>query len=182
MKQSYIERKCSMKEKKPLLYKIYYGDNLVYLGRTNQPLQNRLRGHFFKKPMHRVLDINLVSKIKYAEFKTVADMYLYEIYYINLLKPTFNIDDRAPDEVTVTLPDVPFLPYECPLFDRWKDEINLNTSEWEQLHTEYRNIPLKISLLRRRKNVGEISEEEYWSQRDELRQREKELYKQIYGR
>lgn len=171
-----------MEKKKPILYKIYYGDNLVYLGRTKQPLQNRLRGHFFKKPMHRVIDINLVSKIEYAEFKTVADMYLYEIYYINRLKPSFNIDDLAADEVTVTLPEVPFIEYKCPLFERWKDEINKNTSEWDLLHKEYCDIPLKISLLRKRKHNNELSEEEYWKQHDILRQREAELYKQIYGR
>lgn len=27
-----------------VLYRIYYGDTLVYIGRTKQPLQNRLRG------------------------------------------------------------------------------------------------------------------------------------------
>lgn len=46
----------------PKLYKIYYDDVLVYLGRTKQPLQTRLRGHFFKKPMHRVIDIQQVSR------------------------------------------------------------------------------------------------------------------------
>lgn len=170
-----------MKEIKPVLYKIYYGEELVYLGRTKQPLQNRLRGHFFKKPMHRIIDINLVTKIEYAEFKTVADMYLYEIYYINRLKPTLNVDDRASDEVTVSLPEVPFIEYECPLFNRWKEEISLKSSEWEELHTEYRSIPLKESLLRRRKVDGEISKQEYWAQRDELRQREKELCMRLFG-
>lgn len=171
-----------MAASKPILYKIYYGDVLVYLGRTKQPLQNRLRGHFFKKPMHRVIDINQVTKIEYAEFETVADMYLYEIYYINRLKPSLNVDDLAHDEITVTLPKVPFKEYNCPLFERWKNEINKNTSEWDRLHKEYREIPLKITLLRKQKRNGEITEEAYWQQYDTLRQREKELYKQIYGR
>lgn len=171
-----------METKKPILYKIYYGDSLVYLGRTKQPLQNRLRGHFFKKPMHRVIDINLVSKIEYAEFKTVADMYLYEIYYINRLKPSLNVDDLAHDEVTVTLPEVQFIKYECKLFERWKEEINKNTSEWDQLHKEYCEIPLELSLLRKRKRNKDLSEEEYWKQYEILRQREQKLYKQLYGK
>ena len=79
------------------LYKIYYEngtDNvLVYLGRTNQKLKNRLRCHFFKKPIVRVLDLKQVSKIEYAEFYTEADMFLYEIYYINKFKPPLNVDD-----------------------------------------------------------------------------------------
>lgn len=36
-----------------ILYRIWYGDSLVYLGRTKQPLQSRIHGHLFKKPMHR---------------------------------------------------------------------------------------------------------------------------------
>lgn len=167
---------------KPILYKIYYGDLLVYLGRTKQSLQTRLRGHFFKKPMHRVIDINHVTKIEYAEFPTVADMYLYEIYYINLLKPSLNVDDLANDEITVTLPDVKFLPYDCPLMNRWKNEINNNDSEWDRLHKEYCDIPLKQTLLRKRKRNNEISEEEYWKQLDALKARGNELYKLIYGR
>ena len=71
---------------------------------------------------------------------------------------------------------------QCPLFDRWKDEINLNTSEWEQLHTEYREIPLKLSLLRKSKRENELSEDEFWIKHEALKQREAELYKQIYGR
>lgn len=170
-----------MKEPKPTLYKIYYGETLVYLGRTKQPLQNRLRGHFFKKPMHRVIDINHVTRIEYAEFPTVADMYLYEIYYINRLKPSLNVDDLAKDEITVALPEVPFIKYDCPLLEKWKKEINQNMSEWEELHKEYCNIPLQITLLRKRKRNGELTEDEYWCQHDALRQRESDLHKQLFG-
>ena len=169
-----------MKDNIPILYKIYYDDILVYLGRTKQPLQNRLRGHFFKKPMHRVLDINQVSRIEYAEFSTVADMYLYEIYYINRLKPSLNVDDLAHDAITVTLPEVQFIEYNCPLLEQWKSEINQKTSEWESLHNEYCDIPLQLSLLRKRKRNGELSEEEYWQQMDKLHQRRDELHKQLY--
>lgn len=171
-----------MQKTKPILYKIYYGDTLVYLGRTKQPLRSRLHGHFFQKPMHRIIDINQVTKIEYAEFKTVADMYLYEIYFINRLKPCLNVDDLAKDEITVTLPEVDFTEYICPLMDTWKEKINAQNSEFEQLQTEYRTIPLQRSLLRRKRRDQEISEDEYWSQYDILRQREKELYKQLFGR
>ena len=170
-----------MPKSKPILYKIYYGDVLVYLGRTKQPLQNRLRGHFFKKPMHRSIDINHVTKIEYAEFKTVADMYLYEIYYINRLKPSLNVDDLAHDEITVTLPEVPFIEYNCYLFESWKNQLNKQTDEWDRLYKEYCDIPLKITLLRKQKRNGEVTENEYWLQRDALTRRENELYKKIYG-
>ena len=34
--------------RKHILYKLYYGEYCVYLGRTEQPISNRLRGHFFQ--------------------------------------------------------------------------------------------------------------------------------------
>lgn len=102
------------------LYKIYYGDELAYLGRTRQPLKRRLHGHFFKKKLHKSIDIFRVSRIERAEFETCANMYLYEIYYINKLHPLLNRDDVAPDELTVALPEVAFEVFECDLMDKWK--------------------------------------------------------------
>lgn len=49
-----------------ILYRIWYGDHLAYLGRTKQPLRARIRGHMFNKPMHRSIDIHNVTKIEYA--------------------------------------------------------------------------------------------------------------------
>lgn len=111
-----------------LLYKIYYkglsgGDTLVYIGRTRQALNTRLRGHFLKKPMHRLINIFQVSKIEYAAFNTVADMYLYEIYFINKEKPALNRDDKADDALTVELPPVEWKQHDCHLMDKWKKEL-----------------------------------------------------------
>lgn len=105
------------------LYKIYYGDTLAYLGRTRQPLKKRLHGHFFKKRLHKAIDIFSVTRIESAQFQSCADMYLYEIYYINTLHPLLNRDDAAPDELTVGLPEVPFIEFECDLMEKWKAEI-----------------------------------------------------------
>ena len=57
-----------------ILYRIWSGDVLVYLGRTKQPLPSRIHGHLFKKPMQRSISINLVTKIEYAEFQTEAEI------------------------------------------------------------------------------------------------------------
>ena len=162
------------------LYKIYYGDILVYLGRTNQPLQTRLRGHFFKKPVHRTIDINQVSRIEYAEFPTEADMFLYEIYLINLLKPPLNVDDRAQDNLTVSLPKTEFKEFECSLMSKWKSELKAQENEWQNLKDEYYSIPEKISILRMQYKTGEISEEEFIEQRDELTSRKNELHKRLF--
>ena len=114
------------------LYKIYYGDDLVYLGRTRQPVNTRLRGHFFKKKFHKVLDIFSVTKIETAETESCADMYLYEIYYINKLHPSLNLNDAAADCLTVSLPELTFTEYHCHLFDKWKGEYLLKQAEYEE--------------------------------------------------
>ena len=38
-----------------LIYRIWYGNCLVYVGRTKQPLQSRIRGHLFNMRMASTL-------------------------------------------------------------------------------------------------------------------------------
>lgn len=144
------------------LYRIYYGDNLVYLGRTKQPLQNRIRGHLFKKPMHRELNIEQISKIEYSTFKTEADMYLYEIYFINLWHPALNRDDKATDDLTVTLPPVEWKLFETKLWDKWKREIEEKNAADEAERKRRLEIFEKDREMRRKRMTGIITEEEYW--------------------
>ena len=47
-----------------ILYKIYYDKHLVYLGRTKQPLINRIKTHCFKDPTVRSIEIDKISKIE----------------------------------------------------------------------------------------------------------------------
>ncbi len=103
-----------------ILYRIWYGKHLAYLGRTKQPLQARIRGHMFAAPMHRAIDIHNVTRIEYTELFTEADMNLYEIYYINLWKPPLNVDDKAGDDLTITLPEL-----------EWKGFIPVNWGFWK---------------------------------------------------
>lgn len=112
-----------------IIYRIYYGSNIIYVGRTKQPLQSRIRGHMFKKPMHRFVNIDCVTKIDYAEVGSEADMFLYEIYYINTLKPALNVDDKADDKLSVTLPELEFKDFWPKNFDKWKSEIAAKYAE-----------------------------------------------------
>jgi len=121
------------------LYKIYYGDTLAYLGRTRQPLKRRLHGHFFKKRLHKAIDIFEVTRIECAQFATCADMYLYEIYYINMLHPLLNRDDAAEDELTVVLPEVAFTAFECDLMEKWKAEVLIKKEQLRQKRAEQRS-------------------------------------------
>lgn len=145
-----------------ILYTIYYGETLIYLGRTKQPLQNRIRGHLFQKPMHRSISIELVTKIEYAEFRTEADMNLYEIYFINLWKPLLNIDDKCRDELTVALPDVEWKLFETSLWDKWKLEIKKQDSQYHMRKSEKAAQEEMKRFMRRQWHDGKISEEQYY--------------------
>lgn len=156
-----------MKSRKYILYRIYYDEKIVYLGRTMQPLQDRIRGHLFNKPMQRELDINKISKIEFATFKSQADMYLYEIYFINLWHPALNRDDKAPDNLTVALPDVKWDLFTTHLWDKWKKEIeSIDLAYQNRRKAEVDMIEKKNEMREKRRN-GEITDEEYLAFLDE---------------
>ena len=111
-----------------LLYKVFYkgedGEFIAYLGRTKQRINARLRGHFKQLPMHKMIDIFSVSRIEVAECKTEADMFLYEIYYINKYKPTLNKDDKSKEKLTIELPELDFKTlHNEEIMEKWKNEI-----------------------------------------------------------
>lgn len=113
--------------KKFIIYKIFCqnrsGEYIAYIGRTKQSIDISLRGHFYKFPTYKKIDIFQVVKIELAECYTESDMFLYEIYYINKYKPILNKDDKAKDKLTIELPALDFKHYECSLFNKWKDDI-----------------------------------------------------------
>lgn len=159
-----------------ILYKIWYGNELVYVGRTKQPLQTRLRGHFFKKPMHRSININLVTKVEYAIFQTEADMNVYEIYFINLWKPTLNIDDKCFDELTVSLPNVEWNEFTTHLWDKWKQEINAIDNACRMKKNEQQAKLEMDRLMRQKWCNGEITEDDYYNYLETENEIKEEIY------
>lgn len=106
-----------------ILYKIYYGDKLVYVGRTKQELKNRLRGHFFgNNAMTKKIDIFQTTKIEYCVCNSEADMNLMEIYLICKYKPCINKDDVPKDDLTINLPEPKFYLYWDNIIDKWKEK------------------------------------------------------------
>jgi len=148
--------------KRFILYRIFYESKMVYLGRTKQPLQDRIRGHVFKRPMHRDIDINLVTKIEYTEFKTEADMNVYEIYFINKFKPPLNKDDKARDELTFEIPDVTWTIFNIPLWSKWKEKINTDATEEEMKRIAKIEHSNQCRIMRKMWHAGEIGENEYY--------------------
>lgn len=151
-----MKRNSTPKKRKNILYKIFYRheetneDVLIYLGRTHQPLNNRLRGHFLKSPMMRSLDPRLVSRIEYADFKTEADMFLYEIYFINKWKPPLNVDDKSKEELTVDLPPVSFQIFDCTLLDKWRQIVQEEDLNYQRQQKEKRDLMEEYQTMRKK--------------------------------
>ena len=153
-----------MKPVKHTLYKIYYNIGLVYVGRTNQPLNARLRGHFKKTPMMRQIEIEAVTLIESVEVPTEADMYVYEIYLINKHKPCLN-GNIGKGELTAELPELEFKPYTCKLLDKWKAELVESDKAYNDRKAEKRRRMEEKRAQRIKSRVqlenGEITVEEY---------------------
>ena len=143
------------------LYRIYYGDEIVYLGRTMQALQDRIRGHVFGTVMLRKIDIDAVTKIEYCMFPSQADMYLYEIYFINKYKPRLNCDDKASDDLTVKLREPVWTTFETQLWGRWKKEIHERRRVEAAAKLREKKLREEEQEMRRKRHSGEISEEEF---------------------
>ena len=64
------------------LYRIYYGDDIVYIGRAKQPLQNRIRGHLFAKPMHRTIRCVVIHRFgRMKKTETEVDSISVFLYF-----------------------------------------------------------------------------------------------------
>lgn len=158
-----------------VLYRIFYRDSIVYLGRTKQPLQNRIRGHLVSAPMHRTIDIEQVSKIEFARFQSEADMNLYEIYFINLWKPFLNVDDKCRDDLTVRLPDVEWTEYKIigtPIWEKWRNLLRDNDAALSSRRSKKSRLTEQLSIWRFAHRQGGISDETYEQLRSDI---EKEL-------
>lgn len=164
-----------------VIYRIYYGDEIVYVGRTKQPLQNRIRGHVFGKPMHRKIDIENISKIEYAMLTSEADMNMYEIYYILKWHPPLNVDDNATDSLSVSLPELSWAAFETKLWEKWKTQISEMEDEYEKARSRYESISRETSLLRKAYKSGAVSKDEFDTRINELYEEREELRLMLFG-
>ena len=168
-KPGLLARKATeMQDIKHTLYKIYYSHGLVYIGMTNQRLNSRLRGHFFKTPMMRNIDIEAVARIECVEVPTKADMLVQEIYLINKFKPPINGDRRARDDLTFELPPLDFQPYECKLMEKWKSQITERDRAHGKRTAEQRVKDEAKGMLKIQRRNSEITEDEYWERRERI--------------
>ena len=129
--------------------------------------------------MHRTIDIEMVSRVQYAEFPTEADMNLYEIYFILTRHPPLNVDDKTRDYPTVTLPDVEWKDWYSPIFERWKKEIAERVSDAEKKRMRYKAITEEIRVVRGLYRTGEISEDEKYDRLEALQAEQESIEKTL---
>ena len=89
-------------DKKYTVYRVYYGDRVVYVGRTSQDISRFVNSMIMGKSK---LDIDRITDIDSHEFVNDADSRLYCLYETVRLKPELNID-VANDDPLVSLPDI----------------------------------------------------------------------------
>lgn len=78
---------------------------VLYIGSTKR-LKFRMKSHF-SKVSHLPKDLySNIHKIEYYSFKdNSANMYMYEVFYINKYTPTYNKKDKG-ERLTLELPDI----------------------------------------------------------------------------
>lgn len=54
----------------------------------------------------RKIDLSQTTLVETVELSTRADMYVYEVFYINKIKPLLNRDDKAKDNLIIELPEL----------------------------------------------------------------------------
>lgn len=131
--------------------------------------------------MHRILNIDLISKVEFHEFNSEADMNLYEIYYILLLHPVFNVDDKTKDYPTVRLPEVEFTTATFKKWEEWKELIHQKEADGETKSIRRRELMENLRIIRSLWHTGEISEEEYYARRDAMNAEIDQLSKDLSG-
>jgi hypothetical protein len=109
---------------------LYFFENetreIIYIGRTNGTLANR-----FEKHSHLSQECyDEIKQKKFIDLKTAADLFVYETYYINKIKPKYNIDSKAEDELSpeLVLPEYALRAYE----NDSEQKYDIITSLWNQ--------------------------------------------------
>lgn len=83
------------------VYIFYNNNDVLYVGKTHN-LHRRIIQHKDK------WWFAMANRIKYAEFSNKTDMDIYEIYYINKLKPVYNKEDNNKTDFSHDLPQIVF--------------------------------------------------------------------------
>lgn len=78
-------------------------NNILYVGKTKNSLNNRIRQHFSENGHLDKKCYEKVSFIEYIELKNKIEMDIKELYYINKWKPIFNSKDKNDEDFDFTI-------------------------------------------------------------------------------
>jgi hypothetical protein len=98
------------------VYKLYSNDDLIYVGKTNDT-HIRISNHLSQQPWSEK-----ISHIEFAKCNSKIDMDIYELYYINKLKPKYNKASVSKDSPTFNIDALNFKRFSL------HDFFNLNKS------------------------------------------------------
>lgn len=123
-----------------IVYRIYYDNQIVYVGRTKQRLIDRMRMHFFGNPYMPKIDIFRTTKIDYALFNSESDQFVYEVYLINLYHPVLNKHDSGCGDLTIRLQEPKFYNWTNPIIEKWKEkyiEYLIDTASLDDINEDF---------------------------------------------
>lgn len=102
------------------IYKLYNNYDLLYVGKTKNPI-GRLRRHLSEKEWR-----NEITHIEIAECRNQIDMDIYEKYYINKLNAKYNIASVYNEQPTFNIEELSFKRYRLKEFINQHKSIELN--------------------------------------------------------
>lgn len=106
-----------------LIYRIYYGDEIVYIGKTKQALSTRIKSHLYGRKYETRINIDRMTHIDYSVYKTPADWLLYHVYWVNKYHPRLNQTHKTSGHLTVSLPNVRWVKYTPLLLSKWREDL-----------------------------------------------------------
>lgn len=74
---------------------------VVYVGKTRQPLEDRIHRHFGSGGHLQKAQLATVTKVEFLELKSRVEMDIVELYYINLWRPIFNTQAKYEEEFSL---------------------------------------------------------------------------------
>lgn len=90
------------------IYKYVKNGEVVYVGKSDNNVPGRVRGHSKEEKFRPFID----SSIFVAQCKNPAHMNILEKLLINYYKPILNVADKYGDDLDIVIPTIKWTPYE----------------------------------------------------------------------
>lgn len=90
------------------IYKYVIKDNIIYIGKTNTSLYNRIKSHSKEEKFKEYKDANVYC----FQCKNRIETDIYEKYLINKYKPILNVMDKISDTINIDIKEKDWMSYE----------------------------------------------------------------------